>query len=167
MLIALGFSLVICSCDVRVDDQTAADVSDVREFPSFELPALNGEGSIALDDYRGLMFVLNFWASWCAPCRHELPLLDALAQELDSQQAVVIGLNEDYDPVDGLRFLDRIGGVSYANGAGEGNLIETYNYIGLPYTVVLDREHRVVQTFFGFGESIDPIRDLVLAEGGI
>ncbi len=168
-LIALTASVAISACDKEVDEQTVDDsapteVSNGAIFPAFELPALDGNGSIALDDYRGRVVVLNFWASWCAPCRHEIPLLNALAEEFDSRQAVVIGLNEDYDPADGLKFIDRIGGVSYPNAAGEGRLIEKYDYLGLPYTVVLDRELRVVEKFFGFGESIDPIRDLVLAE---
>jgi cytochrome c biogenesis protein CcmG/thiol:disulfide interchange protein DsbE len=146
------------------EDAAASEVSIGAEFPAFELPALDGKGSIALEDYRGRAVVLNFWASWCVPCRHEIPLLNALAAELDSQQAVVVGLNEDYDPADGLAFIQKIGGVSYANAAGEGRLVDKYDYLGLPYTVVLDRELRVVKAFFGFGESIDPIRDLVLTK---
>ncbi len=133
-------------------------------FPSFRLPALGGEEVVDLESYRGRVVVVNFWASWCAPCRKEMPLLDAFAAELDPSEAVVLGLNEDVRPSDALKFLEGLGGVSYASAAGEGRLRDRYDYRGLPYTIVLDRELRIVKSFYGFGRSIDPIRDVVLAE---
>ncbi len=93
-----------------------------------------------------------------------MPLLDAFAAELSPSEAVVLGLNEDVRPSDGLKFLEGLGGVSYASAAGEGRLRDRYDYRGLPYTIVLDRELRVVKSFYGFGRSIGPIRDVVLAE---
>ena len=133
-------------------------------FDPFELPSLSGAGTVDLERYRGRVVVVNFWASWCAPCRQEMPVLDAYAAELAPDETVVLGLNEDVRRSDGLEFLDRIGGVSYVNAAGEGRLRDRYGYRGLPYTVVLDRELRVVKVFYGFGRSIDPIRDAVAAE---
>ena len=133
-------------------------------FPSFRLPALGREAIVDLESYRGRVVVVNFWASWCAPCRKEMPLLDAFAAELNPSEAVVLGLNEDVRPSDALKFLEGIGGVSYASAAGEGRLRDRYDYRGLPYTIVLDRELRIVKSFYGFGRSIDPIRDVVLAE---
>jgi thiol-disulfide isomerase/thioredoxin len=147
-------------------ESSRSDVMGRAGFAPFMLQSLDGEHTIALEDYRGRIIVVNFWASWCAPCRHEIPLLDRLSEELDAHQAVVIGLNEDYDPSDGLRFIHDIGGVSYPNAAGEGRLIEKYNYAGLPYTVILNREHRVIKTLSGFGDSIDTLRGIVLTEIG-
>ena len=117
-----------------------------------------------LESYRGRVVVLNFWASWCAPCRKEMPLLDALAAELNPSEVAVLGLNEDVRPSDATAFLHEIGGVSYASAAGEGRLRDRIGYRGLPYTVVLDRELRIVKSFYGFGRSVDPIREVVLAE---
>jgi thiol-disulfide isomerase/thioredoxin len=133
-------------------------------FRTFELPALGGNGSVTLEDYRGRVLVLNFWASWCAPCRKEMPLLNTFAAELDPERAVVLGLNEDLRPADGLAFIEEIGGVAYANAAGEGRLRDRYHYRGLPYTVILDSELRVAKSFYGFGRTIDPIRAAVRAE---
>jgi thiol-disulfide isomerase/thioredoxin len=133
-------------------------------FPSFRLPTLGREEVVDLESYRGRVVVVNFWASWCAPCRKEMPLLDALVAELDPSEAVVLGLNEDVRPSDALKFLEGIGGASYASAAGEGRLRDRYEYRGLPYTIVLDRELRIVKSFYGFGRSIDPIREVVRAE---
>ena len=134
-------------------------------FPTFDLPTLGQSTErTTLEEHRGKVVVVNFWASWCGPCRREMPLLDAFARELDPEQAVVVGLNEDVAPGAGLAFLVELGGVSYESGTGEGRLRRRYNYRGLPYTIVLDRDLRVVHSFYGFGSSIDPIIQAVQQE---
>ena len=134
-------------------------------FPTFDLPTLGRESErTTLEAHRGKVVVVNFWASWCGPCREEMPLLDTFARELDPEQAVVVGLNEDVAPRAGLAFIEELGGVSYESGTGEGRLRRQYNYRGLPYTIVLDRDLRVVKSFYGFGSSIDPIIQAVRQE---
>lgn len=133
-------------------------------FPTFDLTELGGDEPVRLDDYLGKVVVLNFWASWCGPCRREMPQLAEYARELDPDEVVVIGLNEDISPSDGLEFLEEIGNVGYRNAEGGGRLRSRYNYRGLPYTVILDRELKVVRRLYGFGETIDPIRQIVNEE---
>lgn len=65
-------------------------------LPSVVLTGLAGE-QIALGDYRGKVVVLNIWATWCEPCRRELPSLQALSDQLDSQRFAVLGLAVDDD----------------------------------------------------------------------
>ncbi len=93
-----------------------------------------------------------------------MPLLDAFARELDPERAIIVGLNEDVAPGAGLAFIEEVGGVGYESGTGGGRLRSRYNYRGLPYTIVLDRDLRVVKSFYGFGSSIDPIIEAVLQE---
>lgn len=132
-------------------------------FPPFALPALSGRDTVRLADYRGKTVVLTFWASWCEPCRQEMPALERLVQELDTASVMVIGLNEDANTDDARRFAAEVG-VTYPLAEGRGRLRARYGYRGLPYTIVLDREHRVARTFYGFGESIAPLRDALLEE---
>ncbi len=136
----------------------AVDAADRVAFPAFDLPSLDGNARVTLADHVGKAVIVNVWASWCLPCRDEMPALDAFARTLDPARVVVLGLNEDENPADARRFVRELGGVGYALAEGRGTLKERIGYRGLPYTVVLDREHRVVRAIHGFGDSIEPIR---------
>ncbi len=153
---------------VSVEDALSGSATGQRSaFEPFRLPSLEGDDTIALEDHRGKVVVVNFWASWCPPCRREIPALDSLRAELDPSEAEVIGLNVDRIAGQGISFLAELGGVEFPNAQGdEGDLRHRYGYRGLPYTVILDRDHRVVQSLYGFGSSVEPIRQVVLEELG-
>ncbi len=100
-------------------------------FPPFDLPTLGRPTErTTLEEYRGKVVVVNFWASWCGPCRREMPLLDAFARELDPERAIIVGLNEDVSPGAGLAFIEELGGVGYESGIGGGRLRSRYSYRG-------------------------------------
>jgi len=127
-------------------------------FVDFDLPGLDGDGKIRLSDYRGRVVVVNVWASWCAPCRLEMPALDSLAGEFAPKHVTILGLNDDEDPDAARRFVRSLGGVRYPLGAGMGALQERFDLRGLPYTVVLDRDHRIIEEISGFGGTLEPVR---------
>jgi hypothetical protein len=89
-----------------------------------------------------------------------MPLLEQLARAADSAELAVIGLNEDAAPERGRAFLREVG-VTFPSAEGRGRLKERYHYHGLPYTVVLDRDLRVIRTIHGFGGDIDAVRAAV------
>ncbi|MFW6079763.1 MAG: redoxin domain-containing protein, partial [Gemmatimonadota bacterium] len=126
---------------------------DRTPFEPFALPTLAGRDTVRLTDLSGRIAVLNFWASWCGPCRDEMPLLDAYARELDSTRVVVLGLNEDVDPAAGLDFARELG-IGFTSVQGRGRLRRRYGYVGLPYTVILDADQRIIRTVYGFGRDI-------------
>src|SRR4051794_34395479 len=66
---------------------------DREPAPKVDLPRLSGNGNASLADYRGHVVVLNFWASWCDPCRAESPLLQRWHQRLDKRGATVLGVD--------------------------------------------------------------------------
>jgi len=82
-------------------------------FPPLVFSGLDRE-PLSIDSLRGKFVVLNVWATWCGPCRRELPAFERLSQRFDSQQFVVIGLTVDTDRHVAREFL-REQGVSYAN----------------------------------------------------
>jgi cytochrome c biogenesis protein CcmG, thiol:disulfide interchange protein DsbE len=102
--------------------------------PLFTLPSLGGDGDVALSSFRDKVVVLNFWASWCIPCKKETPRLQAAWERHRRDGLVVLGVDTlDFDG-DGRRFLRRYG-VTYPNvHDGRGVVLGDYGGTPLPKT---------------------------------
>ena len=90
--------VVVLLLSAGCQDDIPAPVRDVKSevgysAPDFELEDLAGE-SVLLSDYRGKVVVLNFWATWCGPCRLELPILEGLPSKYDAEDLVVLAINQ-------------------------------------------------------------------------
>ncbi|EEG08000.1 TlpA family protein disulfide reductase [Pseudogulbenkiania ferrooxidans] len=106
----------------------------------------------ALTQYKGKVTVVNFWATWCSPCREEMPMLNAVRTRLAPRGVEVVGVALD-DKVSVGNYL-RTTRVSYPIVLGDGNTLDLMRAIGnpaggLPYTVVLDRSGKQVATLIG------------------
>lgn len=121
----------------------------LREAPPFDLPAPGGEVH-RLADHRDEVVLLNFWATWCGPCREELPILEALHQELGGEGLAIVGVNVDRgDPLRVERFVEQQG-LSFPNlHDPEQQVANRYAVLGYPTTVVIDREGRIVLSTLG------------------
>ena len=71
--------------------------------PVASLPALGADGNLSLADYKGKVVVLNVWASWCEPCREEMPLLQATHDQISSQGGMVLGVDTQDATAEGAR----------------------------------------------------------------
>jgi cytochrome c biogenesis protein CcmG, thiol:disulfide interchange protein DsbE len=112
--------------------------------PAWSLPRLEGGAPLSLASLRGKGVVLNFWASWCIPCKDEAPLLEQAWKEHRGDGLVVVGVNvEDFD-ADARRFMERYG-LTYPNVEDEKkSLIGRYGVRGFPETFFVDRRGRLV-----------------------
>ncbi|MBI2401826.1 MAG: redoxin domain-containing protein [Gemmatimonadetes bacterium] len=138
---------------------------DLREpFADFALDRLGG-GRMTLADLRGKVTLINFWASWCHPCRTEMPALDRLRREIAEPDFLFLTMNEDVNSADAEAFMRELG-FDFPVLLGRGRLRERYHYLGLPYTVLLDRDGKVVQRWLGFAghEQILAEKSLIRAE---
>lgn len=130
-----------------------------RSAPELSLPSLlSGRNDIDLADYRGRVVWLDFWSSWCAPCRQVMPRLDALRQSLSRSDFEVIGINVDPSAADALRLLEQIP-VGYpvaADGAAEA---ARFGVSVLPALVIIDRDGVVRHVMEG--DAVAPVDDLV------
>jgi cytochrome c biogenesis protein CcmG/thiol:disulfide interchange protein DsbE len=114
------------------------------EAPVFELDNLDGSGEVSLADLRGKAVVLNFWASWCAPCKDEAPTLEAAWQKWRDRDVVVVGIDVQDLTTDAQRFVDRYD-VTYHVLRDKHNWTwGHYGLSGLPETWFVDREGRLV-----------------------
>src|SRR5688500_7316591 len=101
----LAYGLAANEPDRRVEE--ALERGTREPAPELELPRLSGVGTESLEDYRGKVVVLNFWASWCEPCREESPLLQRWHERLEKQGATVLGVDA-FDEIGAARaFVDR------------------------------------------------------------
>jgi thiol-disulfide isomerase/thioredoxin len=161
---------------IAVDDQgrvylldafrllTGVPPSRREPIPAFDLPLVRG-GRLDATALRGRVVLVNFWASWCAPCRTEMPALDSLRREIADTTFRFLGMNEDQDIGAARAFLDEYG-FDFPVALGRGRLRERFHYPGLPYTVLVDRDGRIVNRWIGFAgpEQLQSIRALLRAE---
>jgi len=137
-----------------------------QHHPGFNLPDLDGE-PVASERFAGRAMLVNFWATWCAPCRREMPVLQAASKRHGEALAVVGIALDDPEPV--ARFVDEIG-VDYTILVGQDGVLDTQSAWGnsagaMPYTVLVDGEGIVRWRHYGevtaeeLDEALAPILD--------
>ena len=107
-----------------------------KRAPSFELTALDG-GTIASEDLEGRPLVLNFWASWCVPCRQEMPAFQRMWDKYSDDGVQIVGVNVQ-DSAEGARAFVKELGITYPVGIDEGSLSNDLHVTGLPQTFFID-----------------------------
>lgn len=121
----------------------------VRPFvPAFDWLSPDG-GPVTERALRGRVTIVNAWASWCAPCREEMPQLIAIWTSLRDSGLALLTVNEDREPEDARRWLNTAGlapPVALAAGGGR----HVLHYPGLPYTILVDRDGRIVRRWIGY-----------------
>jgi thiol-disulfide isomerase/thioredoxin len=136
---------------------TAAPIKEGEAAPGFSLPSLTDQGRvIELQELRGRVVYVDFWASWCGPCRVSFPLLDDIRKELGGQGFEVLAINVDEFPEDALTFLEELP-VSYLVVRDDtGSTPQAYGILGMPTGFLIDREGTVRKVHQGFRKSDGP-----------
>lgn len=118
--------------------------------PNFTLLDTDGN-NVSLSDYKGKVVIINFWTTWCGPCRYEIPDLVKLYEKYN-QDLIVLGISLDYDgPAVVPQFEERIGGVNYPLLYGNNNISNLYGGVtGVPTTFIIDRNMQVFKKYLGY-----------------
>jgi peroxiredoxin len=131
-------------------------------------PSFNGVTAaarpISLADLRGKVVILNFWASWCAECRPEMPALERLHRDYASRGLVMLGVNAREDPAAIQRFAKALGLTFPLVVDAEGKINVLFGVVGLPASFLIGRDGRAVA--FGVGSrewASAPARELIEA----
>lgn len=116
--------------------------------PGFTLPRLDDKGVVRLASLRGKVVVLNFWASWCVPCKEEAPVLEATWKRYAREGLVVVGADWKDLRSDARRFARQYG-VTYPLVDDGEKLTRPYGLTGVPETFVIDRRGRILGSITG------------------
>ena len=131
------------------------------EAPAFTLERLDGKGELELASLRGKAVVLNFWASWCGPCKDETPLLEEGWKRWQDKDVVFVGVDVKDFRGDAREFLARYG-VTYRNVYdGKGSTVGRYGVTGFPETYFIDAAGNVRLRIAG------PVEDAAELDAGI
>jgi cytochrome c biogenesis protein CcmG/thiol:disulfide interchange protein DsbE len=116
-----------------------AEITVGEAAPDATLETLDGSGTGSLADYRGQWVLLNFWASWCDPCRTESPAIEKWAEQHDDELTVV-GVNTEDLTDDALDFVDEFGLSWDMLRDGDGEFKDSYGIFALPESFLIDPE---------------------------
>lgn len=133
--------------------------------PDFTLLSSSGE-NVRLAEQRGQVVMLNFWASWCGPCRKEMPLLDEMSKRYSAAGFVLYGVNVEEDNTDAKKLIKELGVSFPILYDAESKASSLYNVDAMPTTVVIDKkgEIRFVNRGYKPGDENkyrDQIRELI------
>ncbi|AEN72897.1 alkyl hydroperoxide reductase/ Thiol specific antioxidant/ Mal allergen [Rhodothermus marinus SG0.5JP17-172] len=155
----LLLSSLLLGCRPKAPEQAAAseqvllpgveEIKPPRPAPDFEAPGLDG-APFRLSAHRGSVILLNFWATWCAPCRTEIPDLVALQRELGDRGLLVVGVSTDEEGAEVVAPFAANFKINYPVVLDDGSVSEAYGGIwALPTTVVIDRAGRIRYEIIG------------------
>jgi thiol-disulfide isomerase/thioredoxin len=120
-------------------------------LPGLGVPATGADLDLAR--YHGKVVVLDFWASWCKPCRQSIPWLNEMRARYGERGLVIVGVNVDAVHTDAERFLRDVPVSFDLVFDPAGDLAQRFEVKGMPTSVVLDRNGQIVQRFIGFRQA--------------
>lgn len=147
IILTLGLLIISFSAGCSPGDSTQAPLVG-SQAPNFKLPNLDGK-SVSLSDFRGKPVLLNFWATWCSPCRDEMPYLQEVYQEWSGKGVVVIAINlgEDLSKVKGFWQSHKLS-LPVLLDIGE-NVAQNYDIRAIPTTFFIDKDSVIQDKVIG------------------
>jgi peroxiredoxin len=155
-----GFALAV----LATSSLAASDLAGLPA-PDFALKSSTGE-NLRLSEYRGDVVMINFWATWCGPCRQEMPLLDQLYTRYERVGFSLLGVNIDDDSSRAMDMMKELGVSFPVLFDARKEVSQLYNVDAMPVTVLVDREGTVRHVHKGYKPGyeemyLDQIRSLL------
>lgn len=143
-----GGLLTGCSSSLRTSTATAS-ASDRKTAPDFTLPDANG-APVKLSDYKGKVVLLNFWATWCGPCKVEIPWFIEFEKTYKDRGFATLGVSMDEDGWKAVKPFVAQKAMNYNVMVGNDRVAQLYGGIdSLPSTFLIDRDGKIASTHLG------------------
>jgi thiol-disulfide isomerase/thioredoxin len=140
-----------------------ANIEKGQKAPDFNLPVLEGNETVSLSSYKGKVVLVDFWASWCAPCKISMPLLDMLAGKYTD--FYILAINVDDEKENAVKFLRELNLSVKALYDSNKQVIEKYNVPEMPTAYLIDQYGIIQYIHSGYKE--ENIRKLEFALRGL
>lgn len=123
--------------------------------PAWELRGVDGK-PVKSSDFAGRVVILDFWATWCGPCRMEIPGFIELQKQYADKGLVVVGVSLDQDGASVVKpFMDKIG-INYPVVLGDETIVSAFGGVeGIPTTFIIDRNGQIVRKHVGYTEKAE------------
>lgn len=148
--VVLSVSLMLATlATAQADELFAAAEAKAAPLADQALLTLDGQ-PVALNDLRGQVVLLDFWASWCGPCRESFPWMNGVQQRFGDQGLVIVGVNLDQDPAAARTFLQNVPADFTILLDTQAQWPEAYGLFGMPSSYLIDRQGRIRASHIGF-----------------
>src|SRR5579872_680151 len=172
-LALVAVSLVFFACSSTPHTVRAASLKpskDRKKAPDFALKDANGQ-TVRLSDYHGKVVLLDFWATWCGPCKIEIPWFQEFERQNKDKGFAVIGVAMDDDGWDAVKPFAKERGINYRLVLGDDKVADLYGGLdALPTTLLIDRGGNIAAVHIGLSgknEFEDSIQELLNTPSGI
>ncbi len=143
------FALISCSSN----SEPVAPVVGGKA-PDFTLRDINGK-TVSLRDLRGKVVLLEFWATWCPPCRRSIPEMEALSRKFFNRDVVLVGVNVDGgDSYEAVKNFVSQYNMTYTVLVDNGDASRKYQVSSIPAIYLLDKDQKIVKRYLGFSPAL-------------
>jgi thiol-disulfide isomerase/thioredoxin len=157
ILATLVVTLILLTACVAGSSQTEDQLETPKPPIDLSLKDVSGQ-NVQLSDLRGQIVLVNYWASWCSPCRDEMPVLDAFYQAHKTEGFILISINVSESAEDAAAYVEEKGYQFPVWSDPPGNTMIELGINGLPASILLDQEGRILKVWFG------PLTEAMLEE---
>jgi peroxiredoxin len=141
--------LAVLAAALAVSLPMLAVSSANKPAPQFDLPSREGK-TVNLSQYKGQVVMINFWASWCGPCRQEMPLLESIYKQYNKLGFVLLGVNVEPDSRAAAEWLKQTPVSFPVLFDKESKVSQMYDVASMPSTVIIDRKGNVRELHKGY-----------------
>lgn len=132
----------------------AADISPGQPAPEFTLKSLKDK-NLSLKELRGQVVMINFWATWCGPCRQEIPALNTLYEKYRDTGFVLLGVNVDSESANAIQMVSRLKATYPILFDADKRASVLYQVSAMPTTILIDRDGKIRYTQKGYVTGIE------------